>query len=104
MNTSVSLIFSIFLGIVCTVTALKESDCEGKYLLAFTLKFMQILLQFSLIMHYFIVCVAVVDKFSQTLSADIKSDPKKIEAKFREYCKGTKSKENRFVSKINFYR
>lgn len=55
-------------------------------------------------MHYFIVCVAVVDKFSQTLSADIKSDPKKIETKFREYCKGTKSKENRFVSKINFYR
>lgn len=46
----------------------------------------------------FIVCVAVVDKFSQTLTEDIKSDPKKIEEKFREFCKGTKSKENRFVS------
>lgn len=31
MNASVSLIFSIFLGIVCAVTALKEGDCEGKY-------------------------------------------------------------------------
>ncbi|KAM0734377.1 Mesencephalic astrocyte-derived neurotrophic factor-like protein [Formica fusca] len=70
MNASVSLILSIFLGIVCAITALKEGDCE--------------------------VCVAVVDKFSQTLTEDIKSDPKKIETKFREYCKGTKSKENRF--------
>ncbi|XP_072749849.1 mesencephalic astrocyte-derived neurotrophic factor homolog [Anoplolepis gracilipes] len=70
MNASVSLILSIFLGIVCAVTALKEGDCE--------------------------VCVAVVDKFSKTLTADIKSDTKKIETKFREYCKSTKSKENRF--------
>lgn len=46
----------------------------------------------------FAVCVAVVDKFSQTLTSDIKSDPKKIETKFREFCKSTKSKENRFVS------
>lgn len=53
---------------------------------------------------FFIVCVAVVDKFSQTLTADIKSNPKKIETKFREFCKGTKSKENRFVSKINLYK
>ncbi|XP_029176990.1 mesencephalic astrocyte-derived neurotrophic factor homolog [Nylanderia fulva] len=70
MNASVSLIFSIFLGIVCAITALKEGDCE--------------------------VCVAVVDKFSHTLTADIKSDTKQIEAKFREFCKNTKSKENRF--------
>ncbi|KAH0954579.1 hypothetical protein HN011_002434 [Eciton burchellii] len=70
MNSSASLIFSILLGVVCAVTALKQGECE--------------------------VCVAVVDKFSQTLSSDIKSDTKKIEAKFREFCKGTKSKENRF--------
>lgn len=44
MNTSVSLILSIFLGIVCTVTALKEGDCEGKYFLAFIRRFIQILL------------------------------------------------------------
>lgn len=70
MNTSVSFILSIFLAFVYAVTALREGDCE--------------------------VCVAVVDKFSQTLTPDIKSDPKKIETKFREFCKSTKSKENRF--------
>lgn len=53
----------------------------------------------SLYAFNFAVCVSVVDKFSQTLTPDIKSDPKKIEAKFREFCKSTKSKENRFVSK-----
>lgn len=102
MNTSVSLILSIFLGIVCAVTALKEGDCEGKYFLVFVFKYK--LLLFSLFLCFFIVCVAVVDKFSQTLTADIKSNPKKIETKFREFCKGTKSKENRFVSKINLYK
>lgn len=70
MNTFVSLILFIFLAIVYAVTALREGDCE--------------------------VCVAVVDRFSQTLTPDIKSDTKKIETKFREFCKGTKSKENRF--------
>ncbi|XP_014477575.1 PREDICTED: mesencephalic astrocyte-derived neurotrophic factor homolog [Dinoponera quadriceps] len=70
MNTSVSLILTILLAFMYAVTALREGDCE--------------------------VCVAVVDKFSQTLTPNIKNDPKKIEAKFREYCKSTKSKENRF--------
>jgi len=55
-------------------------------------------MNYFLYLYNFIVCVAVVDKFSQTLSSDIKSDTKKIETKFREFCKGTKSKENRFVS------
>ena len=32
MNASMSLILSVFLGIVCTVTALKEGDCEGENL------------------------------------------------------------------------
>ncbi|EFN77938.1 mesencephalic astrocyte-derived neurotrophic factor homolog [Harpegnathos saltator] len=70
MNTSVSLILSIFLAFINAVIALREGDCE--------------------------VCVAVVNKFSETLTSDIKNDPKKIEAKFREFCKSTKSKENRF--------
>lgn len=93
---STSLVLSVFLGIICTVTALKEGDCEGENLSnVFIFKSAQ---DFMALIWIFTVCVAVVDKFSQSLTADIKSDPKKIEAKFREYCKGTKSKENRFVS------
>lgn len=42
------------------------------------------------------VCVSVLDRFSQTLSEAEKSDPKKIEAKFRPYCANLKGKENRF--------
>lgn len=47
---------------------------------------------------FFIVCVTTVNKFVESLTNDIKSDPKKIESKFKEFCKTTKSKENRFVS------
>jgi hypothetical protein len=53
------------------------------------------------------VCIAVVEKFANTLAPDVKSDTKKIEAEFRKFCKTTKSKENRFVSiryKISFYK
>lgn len=52
------------------------------------------------ITYNFTVCVAVVDKFIQTLKnkPDVKNNPKMIEEKFREFCKSTKSKENRFVS------
>jgi len=32
MSASASLVLSIFLGIVCAVTALKEGDCEGEIL------------------------------------------------------------------------
>ncbi|XP_044743005.1 mesencephalic astrocyte-derived neurotrophic factor homolog isoform X2 [Chrysoperla carnea] len=42
------------------------------------------------------VCVKTVDKFSATLTDDIKKDPKKIETEFKKFCKATKSKENRF--------
>ncbi|GFG35969.1 hypothetical protein Cfor_02933 [Coptotermes formosanus] len=42
------------------------------------------------------VCTAVVEKFANTLSPDVRSDTKKIEAEFRKFCKTTKSKENRF--------
>ena len=51
--------------------------------------------------------MAVVEKFANTLSADVRSDTKKIEAEFRKFCKTTKSKENRFVSiryKISIYK
>lgn len=61
--------------IVCTffitiVSSLKEGDCE--------------------------VCIATINKFVDTLSDDVKKDPKKIEDQFRKYCKNSKGKENRF--------
>lgn len=46
----------------------------------------------------FTVCVAVVKKFSDTLDEVTRKDSKLIEDKFRDYCKGTKGKDNRFVS------
>lgn len=42
------------------------------------------------------VCITVVEKFANTLSPQVKSDPKKIEAEFRKFCKTSKNKENRF--------
>jgi mesencephalic astrocyte-derived neurotrophic factor len=56
-----------------SIIALKEGDCE--------------------------VCINVINKFSENLSDDVKKDPKKIEIEFRKYCKASKGKENRFVSK-----
>lgn len=41
------------------------------------------------------------ERFVNTLSEDVKKDTKKIEAAFKDFCKGTKSKENRFVSIYN---
>ncbi|XP_066591166.1 mesencephalic astrocyte-derived neurotrophic factor homolog [Prorops nasuta] len=70
MNTPLVFLFFVIVGILSTVTALKEGDCE--------------------------VCVSVVNKFSQSLSDDVKKDPKQIEQKFKDFCKGTKSKDNRF--------
>jgi len=59
-------------GIATMASAAKEGDCE--------------------------VCVATVKKFADSLSAEVKSDPKKIEETFKDYCKSTtaNSKENRF--------
>lgn len=48
--------------------------------------------------HNILVCINTVERFVNTLSEDVKIDTKKIEAAFKEFCKGTKSKENRFVS------
>lgn len=42
------------------------------------------------------VCVAVVKKFTATLSDDVKSKPEKIETAFKKYCKSLKDKEERF--------
>lgn len=44
------------------------------------------------------VCISTVEKFVNTLSDDAKKDTKEIEVAFKDFCKSTKSKENRFVS------
>ncbi|KAK6627313.1 hypothetical protein RUM43_002840 [Polyplax serrata] len=56
--------------IVHTSESLKKEDCE--------------------------VCITVLERFSNSLDSDVKKDPKKIEEKFKDYCKTSKSKENRF--------
>nr|CAD7577881.1 unnamed protein product [Timema californicum] len=58
---------TLFLG---TVLSLKKEDCE--------------------------VCITVVERFSNSLSPEVKSDTKKIENAFRDFCKALKNKENRF--------
>ncbi|XP_017774392.1 PREDICTED: mesencephalic astrocyte-derived neurotrophic factor homolog [Nicrophorus vespilloides] len=42
------------------------------------------------------VCVKILDKLSAKLDSSQKSDPKKIEAEFKKYCKTARDKENRF--------
>lgn len=44
------------------------------------------------------VCRATIDKFVGSLDETVKKDPKKIEESFKKFCKGSKNKENRFVS------
>ncbi|CAK9805290.1 Mesencephalic astrocyte-derived neurotrophic factor homolog [Anthophora plagiata] len=70
MNNSVLLTLYIIIGLIYTATALKNDECE--------------------------VCVSTVEKFANTLSEDVKKDTRKIEGAFKEFCKSTKSKENRF--------
>lgn len=41
------------------------------------------------------VCVATIDEFAQTLTDDIKADPKQIEEAFKKYCLTAKSKQQR---------
>lgn len=61
----------LFAAVVIQIAvALREGDCE--------------------------VCVKTVEKFGASLADDVKKDPKKIEAEFKKFCKGTKNKENRF--------
>lgn len=47
------------------------------------------------------VCVATIREFSDTLTDDVKTDPKKIEEAFKEYCLTAKSKQQRLVSHKN---
>lgn len=67
-----SLVCLFFLALASYTYALKEGDCE--------------------------VCISVLKRFRETLAKDETSDPKKIEAAFKNYCKDLKLKENRFVS------
>jgi len=42
------------------------------------------------------VCITYLNKFKESLSSSEASDPKKIEIKFKEFCKSSKGKDNRF--------
>ncbi|KAK7079105.1 hypothetical protein SK128_021948 [Halocaridina rubra] len=42
------------------------------------------------------VCITFLQKFSDSLASDVKSDYKKIEQKFKDTCKISKGKDNRF--------
>ncbi|XP_076231907.1 mesencephalic astrocyte-derived neurotrophic factor [Calliopsis andreniformis] len=70
MNSSLVLTLFVIIGLTHTTIALKNDECE--------------------------VCVSTVEKFVNTLTDEVKKDTKKIEAAFKAFCKGTKSKENRF--------
>ncbi|KAI4486652.1 mesencephalic astrocyte-derived neurotrophic factor homolog [Polistes fuscatus] len=70
MDTKMWFAITVVFSMVSFITALKEGECE--------------------------VCVVTVNKFAETLTSDVKSDYKKIESEFKEFCKTTKSKENRF--------
>jgi len=70
MNTSV-LLFSLAFAIIISCSyALKGDDCE--------------------------VCIKVLNQFAATLSKTDRSNHITIEKQFKKYCKGLKSKENRF--------
>lgn len=47
------------------------------------------------------VCFGIVEKFSETISEEIKQDHKLIEEQFKEFCKNVPSREKRFVSSAN---
>lgn len=63
-------IFTVFTVLCNYGCCLKKSDCE--------------------------VCITVVEKFIDSLSSEIKSNPKLIENEFRKFCETSKAKENRF--------
>ncbi|XP_066144948.1 mesencephalic astrocyte-derived neurotrophic factor homolog [Euwallacea fornicatus] len=66
----VHVVFLFCLVFALSVQALKPGECE--------------------------VCIKVLDKFRNTLSENTLTDYKKIEAEFKDFCKGVKNKENRF--------
>ncbi|CAH1107528.1 unnamed protein product [Psylliodes chrysocephalus] len=63
-------ILLVFIASILAVNSLKPGECE--------------------------VCIKTLEKFSATLTDDIRKDHKKIESKFKAFCKGAKNKENRF--------
>ncbi|XP_065166722.1 LOW QUALITY PROTEIN: mesencephalic astrocyte-derived neurotrophic factor homolog [Atheta coriaria] len=63
-------VFLVLLVSVASISALKAGECE--------------------------VCIKTLDKFAATLEESEKTDPKKIETAFKEFCKKVKDKENRF--------
>jgi len=42
------------------------------------------------------VCISVIERFGNSLEADVKKDPKAIEDEFRIFCKNVKGKDNSF--------
>jgi len=68
----------VLLGLFCLIaasgisltSALKREDCE--------------------------VCISVIERFGNSLEADVKKDPKAIEDEFKIFCKNTKGRENSF--------
>lgn len=88
---------------IATISALKPEDCEGKKVFKTRQSKHQLIYILCSLSHWFFVsvCFKVVDRLSKSLSDDIRKDPKKIEEEFKKFCKGSKSKENRFVSKLD---
>uniref|UniRef100_A0A6B2EA67 Mesencephalic astrocyte-derived neurotrophic factor homolog n=1 Tax=Phlebotomus kandelakii TaxID=1109342 RepID=A0A6B2EA67_9DIPT len=65
------ILYVVVISLAWTISsALKEEDCE--------------------------VCFKTVRKFADTLTEDVKKDTKKIEEKFKVFCKSQKNKEHRF--------
>nr|CAG4644357.1 EOG090X0F26 [Lepidurus arcticus] len=69
-RTSIICLIGVLCCLFSSSLALKKDDCE--------------------------VCIHVVDKFAATLTAEERKSPKVIEDKFRQFCKESKGKENRF--------
>lgn len=65
-----SLVGAFLASCLCVTTALKLDECE--------------------------VCITFITKFSSGMSSDEKSNYKTIETKFKEACKVSKGKDNRF--------
>lgn len=94
-------IFGIaLLSLISLSLAFKAEDCEGKFNSRYFVWDREIVWKISLIpfANSITVCVATIDEFAQTLTDDIKSDPKQIEEAFKQYCLTAKSKQQRLVS------
>lgn len=85
------------MSLICFSSAFKEEDCEGMWHWTFVYEPAFHLTNFGFLFD-FTVCVATIREFADTLTDDIKSDPKLIEDEFRNYCTTAKSKQQRLVS------